>query len=70
MAITLGTFTKQDNGIFTGTFKTLNVTAALSIVPVDKLSDNAPDLPGLRRTSATKSAPAGARSRSRAARPT
>ena len=43
MAITLGTFTKQDNGTFTGTLKTLNVTAALSIVPVDKLSDNAPD---------------------------
>ena len=43
MAITLGTFTKQDNGTFTGTLKTLNVTAALSIAPVDKLSDNAPD---------------------------
>ena len=43
MAITLGTFTKQDNGTFTGTLKTLNVTAALSIVPVDKISDNAPD---------------------------
>ncbi|HTT80788.1 MAG TPA: DUF736 domain-containing protein [Stellaceae bacterium] len=43
MAITLGTFTKQDNGTFTGTLKTLNVTAAISIVPVDKRSDNAPD---------------------------
>ena len=43
MAITLGTFTKQDNGTFTGTLKTLNVTAALSIVPVDKMSENAPD---------------------------
>jgi len=43
MAITLGTFTKQDNGTFTGTLRTLNVTAALSIVPVDKMSDNAPD---------------------------
>ena len=43
MAITLGTFTKLDNGAFTGTLKTLNVTAALSIVPVDKMSDNAPD---------------------------
>jgi uncharacterized protein (DUF736 family) len=43
MAITLGTFTKQDNGAFTGTLKTLNVTAALTIVPVEKLSDNAPD---------------------------
>ena len=43
MAITLGTFTKLDNGAFTGTLKTLNVTAALTIVPVDKMSDNAPD---------------------------
>jgi uncharacterized protein (DUF736 family) len=43
MAITLGTFTKLDNGAFTGTLKTLNVTASLSIVPVDKMSDNAPD---------------------------
>ena len=43
MAITLGTFNKQENGTFTGTLKTLNVTAALSIVPVDKMSDNAPD---------------------------
>ena len=43
MAITLGTFTKLDNGAFTGTLKTLNVTAALTIVPVEKLSDNAPD---------------------------
>jgi uncharacterized protein (DUF736 family) len=43
MAITLGTFTKLDDGIFSGTLKTLNVTAALTIVPVDKMSDNAPD---------------------------
>jgi uncharacterized protein (DUF736 family) len=43
MAITLGTFTKLDDGVFSGTLKTLNVTAALTIVPVDKLSDNAPD---------------------------
>jgi len=43
MAITLGTFTKQDSGVFTGTLRTLNVTAALSIVPVDKASDKAPD---------------------------
>ena len=43
MAITLGTFTRQDNGTFTGTLKTLNVTAALNIVAVDKRSDNAPD---------------------------
>jgi hypothetical protein len=39
MAITLGTFTKFDNGAFTGTLKTLHVTAPVSIVPVDKMSD-------------------------------
>jgi uncharacterized protein (DUF736 family) len=43
MAITLGTFSKLDDGVFAGTFKTLHVTAALTIVPVEKLSDNAPD---------------------------
>jgi uncharacterized protein (DUF736 family) len=42
MAITLCTFTKLDDG-FSGTLKPLNVTAALTIVPVDKISDNAPD---------------------------
>jgi uncharacterized protein (DUF736 family) len=42
MAITLGTFTKLDDGAFTGTLKTLNVTANLTIIPVDKQSDNAP----------------------------
>lgn len=43
MAITLGIFTKTDTGTFTGTLKTLHVAAALTIVPVDKLSENAPD---------------------------
>ena len=43
MAITLGTFTKQNDGSFTGTLKTLNVTANLVIVPVNKMSENAPD---------------------------
>ena len=43
MAITLGTFTKLDDGAFSGTLKTLNVTAALTIVPVDKITGNAPD---------------------------
>src|ERR1700735_2589929 len=43
MAITLGTFTKQDNGAFTGTLKTLNTAASVTIFPVDKTSDNAPD---------------------------
>lgn len=43
MAITLGTFTRLDDGSFTGTLKTLNVTAGLTIVPVAKASDKAPD---------------------------
>jgi uncharacterized protein (DUF736 family) len=43
MAITLGTFTKLGDGVFTGALKTLNVTASLTIVPVDKVSENAPD---------------------------
>lgn len=43
MAITLGTFTKFDNGAYTGTFKTLHVTAAATILPVEKMSDKAPD---------------------------
>lgn len=43
MANTLGTFTKLDDGAFTGTLKTLNVTAALTIVPADKQSEDAPD---------------------------
>ncbi|MFZ3234270.1 MAG: DUF736 family protein [Stellaceae bacterium] len=43
MAITLGTFTKREDGGYTGIFKTLNVTAGLVILPVDKTTDNAPD---------------------------
>jgi len=43
MAITLGAFTKSEDGSFTGTLKTLNVTASLTIVPVTKQSENAPD---------------------------
>lgn len=43
MAITLGTFTKLDDGTFSGLLKTLNASANLSIVPVDKMSENAPD---------------------------
>ena len=43
MAITLGTFTKFDNGAYTGILKTLHVTAPISIVPVDKMNDKAPD---------------------------
>jgi uncharacterized protein (DUF736 family) len=43
MAITLGTFTKQNDGSFTGALKTLNVTANLVIVPATKQSEKAPD---------------------------
>ncbi|MEZ5874806.1 MAG: DUF736 domain-containing protein [Hyphomicrobiales bacterium] len=43
MAITLGSFSRQDNGSFTGHIKTLNFTAALTITPIDKTSENAPD---------------------------
>ncbi len=43
MAITLGTFTKLDDGVFAGLFKTLHVSASLTIVPVDKHTENAPD---------------------------
>jgi uncharacterized protein (DUF736 family) len=43
MAITLGTFSRLDDGTFTGTLRTLNANAALTIVPVSKTSDNAPD---------------------------
>ena len=43
MANTLGNFSKLDTGAFTGTFKTLNFNATLSIVPVDKMSEDAPD---------------------------
>lgn len=43
MALTLGTFTKQNDGSFTGTLKTLNITAGLTIVPAEKMSENAPD---------------------------
>ena len=68
MAITLGTFTKQDNGTFTGTLKTLNVTAALSIVPVDKHPTIVPII-GSMPVSATRSERAGARSPKLAARP-
>jgi Protein of unknown function (DUF736) len=69
MAITLGTFTKLDNGAYAGTLKTLNVTATLAIVPVDRTSDKAPD----HRVYAGQRYEIGAgwaRSRSRAARPT
>lgn len=43
MAITLGAFTTQKDGSFTGVLKTLNANANLTIVPVSKTSENAPD---------------------------
>ena len=43
MAITLGAFTKQNDGSFTGALKTLNVTASLTVVPVARQSEQAPD---------------------------
>jgi uncharacterized protein (DUF736 family) len=43
MAITLGTFTKTNGNGFTGTFKTLHVSATLNIVPVERQSEQAPD---------------------------
>ena len=43
MAITLGTFTKQQDGSFSGTIRTLNVTATLTIAPAAKQSDKSPD---------------------------
>lgn len=43
MAITLGAFTKQNDGSFSGVLKTLNVTASLTVVPVTKQSEQAPD---------------------------
>ncbi len=43
MAITLGTFTKQNDGSFIGLLKTLNINANLVIVPTEKIAENAPD---------------------------
>lgn len=42
MAI-IGTFTKQDNGSYTGSLATLTVKAKIGINPVEKTSDKAPD---------------------------
>src|SRR5712691_10269522 len=43
MAITLGTFTRLDDGVYAGTLRTLNVSATLAIVPVERKSAKAPD---------------------------
>jgi uncharacterized protein (DUF736 family) len=42
MAI-IGTFTKQDNGGFAGVLATLTVNAKVSITPVEKSGEKAPD---------------------------
>ena len=42
MAI-IGTFTKQDGGAFNGTLATLSVKAKVSITPVEKTGEKAPD---------------------------
>ena len=43
MAITLGTFTKQNDDSFTGALKTMNITANLTITPASKQSEQSPD---------------------------
>lgn len=40
---TIGTFTKQDNGGYTGALATLTVQAKVSIAPVKKTGDKSPD---------------------------
>ena len=40
---TIGTFTKDTAGKFTGTIATLTFRAKVSLVPVEKTSDQAPD---------------------------
>lgn len=40
---TIGTFTKANNGTFTGTIKTATLNLKTTIRPIDKDSDKAPD---------------------------
>lgn len=40
---TIGTFNIQENGSYTGSITTLNVKAKLTIKPIDKTSEKAPD---------------------------
>jgi len=40
---TIGTFTKADNGNFNGTIKTATLNLKITIRPVEKESDKAPD---------------------------
>ena len=43
MALSLGSFTKNSDGSFNGTLRTINITAAISIIPAAKSSEAAPD---------------------------
>ncbi len=40
---TIGSFTKSGDGSFSGTVKTLSISAKLTIRPADKASEKAPD---------------------------
>jgi uncharacterized protein (DUF736 family) len=39
----IGTFTKSEAGIYTGTLRTLMVRAKVTIIPVEKTGETAPD---------------------------
>jgi uncharacterized protein (DUF736 family) len=42
----IGTFTRSEDGSFTGSIRTLRLNAKVRFVPTDKPSDKAPDLRG------------------------
>ena len=39
----IGTFTRGDDGVFTGTIRTLNINTKATIKPVDRDNERAPD---------------------------
>lgn len=39
----IGTFTRGDDGVFTGTIRTLNINTKATIRPVDRDNERAPD---------------------------
>jgi uncharacterized protein (DUF736 family) len=43
MARALGFFTELDDKAFSGIFRTISITTQLSIVPIDRTNDQAPD---------------------------
>ncbi len=43
MSLNLGNFSKLDDGSFAGPFRMIDSTTQLSIVPIDKTKENAPD---------------------------